>query len=111
MTDHPIHELDDDVHQRVRLGILASLVGVRRADFAHLKGELALTDGNLGRHLEVLSEAGFVKLTREATGGRPRTWVAITARGKKALRKEIDALREIMSQIENAESAASVEIT
>jgi DNA-binding MarR family transcriptional regulator len=111
MTDHPIHELDDDVHQRVRLGILASLVGLSRADFAHLKRELALTDGNLGRHLEVLGEAGFVKLTREATGGRPRTWVAITGQGKKALRKEINALREIMAQIETAESAASVEIT
>ena len=31
MTDHPIHELDDDVHQRVRLGILASLRFSREA--------------------------------------------------------------------------------
>ncbi len=104
MTDHPIHDLDDDVHQRVRLGILASLSGLTRADFAHLKRELALTDGNLGRHLEVLGEAGFVKLTREATGGRPRTWVAITPKGRKALRKEIDALRQIMAQIEAGKS-------
>ena len=104
MSDHPIHDLDDDVHQRVRLGILAALTGLTRADFAHLKRELALTDGNLGRHLEVLGQAGFVKLTREATGSRPRTWVSITASGKNALRKEIDALRKIMSQIENAAS-------
>ncbi|KQV73828.1 hypothetical protein ASC61_01715 [Aeromicrobium sp. Root344] len=110
MTDHPIHELDDDVHQRVRLGILASLLGLSRADFALLKRELALTDGNLGRHLAVLQEAGLVKLTREARGGRPRTWVAITAQGKKALRKEINALREIMARIESAESAVSIEI-
>ncbi|MCW2543318.1 MAG: transcriptional regulator, MarR/EmrR family [Frankiales bacterium] len=104
MTEHPIHDLDDDVHQRVRLGILAALTGLTRADFPHLKRELALTDGNLGRHLEVLSEAGFVKLTREATDGRPRTWVAITASGKKALRKEINALRKILSQVEANES-------
>jgi len=104
LTDHPIHDLDDDVHQRVRLGILASLSGLTRADFAHLKRELALTDGNLGRHLEVLGEAGFVKLTREATGGRPRTWVAITPKGRKALRKEVDALRQIMAQIEAGKS-------
>ena len=102
MTDHPIHDLDDDVHQRVRLGILAALVGLTRADFAHLKRELALTDGNLGRHLEVLSEAGIVRLTRDATDTRPRTWVSITPSGKKALRKEINALRKIMSQIERA---------
>ncbi|MDX6231178.1 MAG: hypothetical protein QOH68_126 [Nocardioidaceae bacterium] len=104
MTDHPIHDLDDDVHQRVRLGILAALIGLTRADFAHLKRELAVTDGNLGRHLEVLGQAGLVKLTREATGSRPRTWVSITPRGKKALRKEIDALRKIVSQIEGADS-------
>ena len=103
MTDHPIHDLDDDVHQRVRLGILAALIGLTRADFAHLKRALALTDGNLGRHLEVLGEAGFVKLTREATGSRPRTWVSITPSGKRALRKEVNALRKIMSQIDGAE--------
>lgn len=104
MSDHPIHDLDDDVHQRVRLGILAALTGLTRADFAHLKRELALTDGNLGRHLEVLGEAGFVKLAREATDSRPRTWVSITASGRKALRKEVHALRKIMSQIDGAES-------
>jgi len=107
VNGHPIHDLDDDVHQRVRLGILAALTGLTRADFSHLKRELALTDGNLGRHLEVLGEAGLVKLTREATDGRPRTWVAITAGGKKALRKEINALRRILSQIEAADSDAS----
>jgi DNA-binding MarR family transcriptional regulator len=104
VTDHPIHDLDDDVHQRVRLGILAALVGLTRADFTHLKRELSLTDGNLGRHLEVLREAGLVKLNREATGGRPRTWVALTPSGKRALRKEIHALRRIMSQIEAVET-------
>ena len=103
MTEHPIHDLDDDVHQRVRLGILAALVGLSRADFAHLKRELALTDGNLGRHLEVLQEAGFVRLSRETTGARPRTWASITASGKKALRKEVNALRKLMSQIDAAD--------
>jgi DNA-binding MarR family transcriptional regulator len=103
VTDHPIHDLDDDVHQRVRLGILAALTGLTRADFAHLKQELALTDGNLGRHLEVLGEAGFVKLTREAAGSRPRTWISITPSGKRALRKEVTALRKIMSQIDGVE--------
>jgi DNA-binding MarR family transcriptional regulator len=113
MTDHPIHDLDDDVHQRVRLGILAALAGLSRADFAHLKRELGLTDGNLGRHLEVLGEAGLVNLTRTTTGSRPRTWVAITPRGKKALRKEVSALRKIMSQIEGVESEShsTLEIT
>jgi DNA-binding MarR family transcriptional regulator len=95
--------LDDDVHQRVRLGILAAVSGLARVDFAYLKRQLGLTDGNLGRHLEVLSEAGLVKLTRDTAGGRPRTWASITAKGKRALRKEVNALRRIMSQIDQTD--------
>jgi len=90
--------------QRVRLGILATLTGLARGDFAHLKREFAVTDCNLGRHLEVLGDAGFVKLTRDTAQTRPRTWVSITAKGKKALRRELDALRKIMSQVEDAEA-------
>ena len=105
MTEHPIHDLDDDVHQRAASAI-AALTGLARADFAHLKRELALTDGNLGRHLEVLGDAGFVQLTRDTAESRPRTWVSITAKGKKALRKELDALRKIMSQVEDVEAGA-----
>ena len=103
MSEHPIHELDDDVHQRVRLGILASLVALARADFAHLKRELAVTDGNLGRHLEVLEGAGLVRLSREPEGQRQRTWVSITPEGRKALKRELAALRQIMAQVDDAE--------
>jgi len=103
VSEHPIHELDDDVHQRVRLGILASLVALARADFAHLKRELAVTDGNLGRHLEVLEGAGLVRLSREPEGQRQRTWVSITPEGRKALKRELAALRQIMAQVDDAE--------
>ena len=107
MSEHPIHELDDDVHQRVRLGILASLAALTRADFAHLKRELAVTDGNLGRHLEVLEGAGLVRLAREPEGQRQRTWVSITSEGRKALKRELAALRRIMAQVDESEVQAS----
>ena len=100
MTEHPIHRLDDDVHQRVRLGILASLTGVTQADFAHLKSTLELTDGNLGRHLQVLEESGLVKVTKTFENRRPRTWVNITRKGSTALRVELDALRELMATVD-----------
>jgi DNA-binding MarR family transcriptional regulator len=102
VSDHPIHHLDDDVHQRVRLGILASLSSLARADFAHLKRTLDLTDGNLGRHLEVLEAAKLVTLTRERGDGRSRTWVAITRTGRTALRRELAALRQIIAHVDEA---------
>ena len=48
---HPALGLDDVVHQRTRLGILAVLAEATEADFIYLRKVLGLTDGNLGRHL------------------------------------------------------------
>ncbi len=96
----PTNRLDDDVHQRIRLGILALLSGVDRADFTQLKQALDTTDGNLGRHLQTLDQAGLIKLRKDTTGTRPRTWVSITTAGRRALRAELDALKELVALIE-----------
>jgi DNA-binding MarR family transcriptional regulator len=97
---NPFDELDDDVHQRIRLGILALLAGVSRADFAHLKANLGTTDGNLGRHLQVLDKAGLVDQVKVPEGQRFRTWVSITHEGKIALEREIAALKAIVARVE-----------
>lgn len=102
MSPHPIHRLDDAVHQRVRLGILAACVGVARVDFAHLKQTLELTDGNLGRHLETLHAAGLVTVERTQDGGRSRSWIKVTRKGRAALRSEIAALRELLDLVGEA---------
>jgi DNA-binding MarR family transcriptional regulator len=99
-VSYPLERLDDDVHQRVRLGILALLSNVTRADFTRLKEALATTDGNLGRHLRVLEEAKLVEITKVIEGRRPRTWVKITKEGRSALHSEIEALKEIVSMVE-----------
>jgi len=96
---HPTSELDDTVHQRVRLGILSVLTELRRADFAYLRDTLALTDGNLARHLQVLDEAGLVKTDKNLEGNRPRTWVSATKRGRAALASEIASLRTLMASL------------
>ena len=97
---HPAQRLDDTVHQRVRLGILAVLSEVRRADFGYLRGALELTDGNLSRHLTVLEQAGLVEVEKGFEGRRPRTWVVATPAGRKALQDEMHALRELISRID-----------
>ena len=109
MSEHPIHRLDDDVHQRVRLGILATLSGLVRADFTYLKDRLQLTDGNLGRHLQVLEKAGLVTVVKAAGDGRPRTWVKVTRKGRSALRRELQALTEMIEQIEAHERGTATE--
>ncbi len=99
---HPSQRLDDVVHQKVRLGILAVLTEADMADFAFLKETLHLTDGNLSRHLQVLEEAGFVKVTKVFEGRRPRTWLSATKAGRAAFARELAALRELMAAVERA---------
>ncbi|MDX6197604.1 MAG: hypothetical protein QOJ79_755 [Actinomycetota bacterium] len=98
-TLHPVVGLDDVVHQRARLGILAILTEVAEADVAALKAELGLTDGNLGRHLQVLADAGFVTLERTIVGTRAKTRVRATKAGAKAFRNEVKALRALLDRV------------
>ena len=97
---HPSQRLDDVVHQRVRLGILAVLAEADQADFAFLKESLGLTDGNLSRHLQVLEEAGFVRIDKAFEGRRPRTWISATKAGRTAFASELAALRELIAGID-----------
>ncbi len=97
---HPSRRLDDTVHQRARLGVLAVLNEVDRADFGFLKDSLGLTDGNLSRHLQVLHEAGYVKITKAFEGRRPRTWVSSTKSGRAAFASEVAALRDLLAGID-----------
>ncbi len=97
-SDHPADGLDDVVHQRHRLGILVVLAETRRADFSYLKSTLGVTDGNLGRHLQVLEKAGYVTVDKIFENRRPRTWVTITRTGRRALDSELDVLDDIVTR-------------
>ena len=99
---HPALALDDLVHQRTRLGILTILAESDRADFTYLKEALALTDGNLGRHLETLREGGLVDIEKGYVGRRPKTWAMITTAGKHALAEHVTALRAIVDRVERS---------
>lgn len=92
---HPINELDEIVHQRVRLGILAVLAEADRCEFTYLRDRLDVTDGNLNRHLQVLADAGFVKVEKRPHG-RTRTWIVATRAGRQALTDHLDRIQRII---------------
>ncbi|HTC68993.1 MAG TPA: transcriptional regulator [Acidothermaceae bacterium] len=101
---HATNELDDVVHQRVRLGILTVAHEARRVEFGFLRTALDLTAGNLGQHLTVLEKAGLVDIEKGYEGKRPRTWVTLTPAGETALREEITQLKRLIQQVERATS-------
>lgn len=100
--DHPAAGFNDAVHQPNRLGILVILQEAGRADFGYLKTALALTDGNLGRHLNALEEAGLVTLNKGFEGRRPRTWAQLTPAGRRALQAELDAMRKLLARVDTS---------
>jgi DNA-binding MarR family transcriptional regulator len=98
-SEHPTAGFDELVHQPNRLAILVVLDEAKRADFAYLKRVLSMTDGNLGRHLAVLEEAGLVETQKGFEGNRPRTWVTLTRTGRNRLRGELDAMRKLLRRV------------
>ena len=102
---HPSSALDDTIHQRVRLGILAVLSESRRADFAYLKDVLEVTAGNLSQHLAVLEEAGHVQIAKSFEDKRSRTWVTVTRRGRAALASEVAIMRALLDGLGGGQRA------
>ncbi len=100
MTGHPASELDDVVHQRVRLGILTIAHQARRVEFGYLRSNLDLTAGNLSQHLGVLEGAGLITLEKGYAGKRARTWITLTKAGHAALIEEITRLKLLIGRIE-----------
>ncbi|MET8451120.1 winged helix-turn-helix domain-containing protein [Streptomyces sp. NPDC005209] len=97
---HPTQSLDDTVHQRVRLGILTIAREADRVEFSFLKKQLAVTDGNLSRHLKVLEDSNLITVEKGYAGRRPRTWIALTREGAQALDAELRALRALVLRLD-----------
>ncbi len=99
MSDGKAHDrIDELIHQRTRLAIMAALAGVEQLEFNELKGELGLTDGNLSTHAAALERAGYVKVTKDFKGRKPRTRIGITAKGRRALTNYVNLLQGILDK-------------
>jgi DNA-binding MarR family transcriptional regulator len=98
MSTFNIHALDDLIHGRIRLGVMAYLVGAQTADFNALKTHLATTDGNLSVHLRKLEEAGYVSIDKSFRGRKPVTAVSLTPSGREAFTQYLGALSGLIGK-------------
>ncbi len=92
-------ELNEIIHQPIRLRIMATLVRVgpeMQISFNYLKDMLDVTDGNLGAHLRKLEEAGYIEICKTFVNKKPQTYIEATSRGKCAFQDHLAALEEIL---------------
>ena len=91
-----LHEMDDAIHQKARLGIMSTLLALGEAEFKLLKETLALSDGNLSTHLALLEERGYVEARKEFIRKKPRTTYTPTEAGRAAFDRYLSALERII---------------
>lgn len=90
--------LDRVMHEKARLGILASLAANSEGLlFNDLKQLCALTDGNLSRHLRVLSEANLVEVWKGGKGTRQQTMYRLTSDGRDRFTQYISELERVVA--------------
>ena len=98
--------LDRVMHEKARLGILASLAAHEPGLlFNDLKQLCSLTDGNLCRHLGVLSEAGLVEVWKGTTGSRPQTMYRLTRDGRQRFADYISVLEKVVADAQAQQQA------
>jgi DNA-binding MarR family transcriptional regulator len=92
---HPRHELDDLFGHPVRFSIVALLAAADRAEFGFVRDEVEITDSMLSKQVSALEQAGYVKVHKGFIGKRTRTWLSLTAGGRRRFDRHLAALRSI----------------
>ncbi len=97
MDGFDIDQIDEVIHGRVRLGVMAYLASAGQADFGEVRVRLQTTDGNLSVHLRKLEEAGYVAVEKTYAGRKPLTRIAITDQGRAAFDKWLAAIGALVN--------------
>lgn len=97
MAGFDIGQIDDVIHGRMRLGIMAYLANAEVADFNELKRVLEATQGNLSIHLRKLEDAGYIAIEKSFLGRKPLTRARLTAAGRAAFAAYLDAIGKLVN--------------
>src|SRR4030095_14193409 len=98
MSSFDIGKIDDVIHGRLRLGVMAYLANAEVADFNELKAVLEVTQGNLSVQLRKLEEAGYVTIEKGVRGRNPRPQIRISDAGRIAFAAYLEALGKLIGQ-------------
>lgn len=90
--------LDPVIHAPARLQIVSLLAAATEAEFAFVRDSLEISDSVLSKHAAALEKAGYVEIRKGYVGKRPRTWLRLSAQGRRAFTAYVDALQQIVGR-------------
>ncbi len=89
-------DLDNLIHERIRLGIVSALAANDSLTFSELKELLQTTDGNVSVHTRKLEDAHYIVCTKSFAGRVPRTEYQLTPVGRRALGRYLDHMEALI---------------
>jgi DNA-binding HxlR family transcriptional regulator len=98
VNDFDYQQLDDIIHARIRLAIIAVLISVEEAEFNFLKEKVNTTDGNLSTHLRKLEDAKYISVKKEFLDRKPKSYYSLTKAGKQAFEIYVNRLEKLLKK-------------
>lgn len=92
-----IEAIDEVIHGRLRLGIMAYLSAVNPASFPELLDKTGASNGNLSTHLSKLEAAGYVTQEKGYAGKKPQTLVHLTDSGRDAWIDYLSTMQSLLN--------------
>ena len=96
MTQYDYHAIDDLIHSRIRLSILALLVTRIKASFTEIKNQVGASDGNLSIHIRKLEQAEYVSVNKKFINRKPLSMYTITDKGRSAFNHYIEHIESLL---------------
>lgn len=96
MNDFDYQQIDDLIHSRIRLAVMAALASMGPASFSLIKTSIGATDGNLSVHIRKLEDAGYVSVDKSFIDRKPISIYRLTNEGTAALKTYIKYLENML---------------
>lgn len=93
-------QFDSVIHPEQRMRICAFLAPNDEVAFSIVRETLDMSESALSRQVKILVEAGYVSVTKESGVPRPRSWMALTDEGRRAIKGHLQALQQLAADAE-----------
>jgi DNA-binding MarR family transcriptional regulator len=97
MKDFNYKKIDEILHSRIRLAIIAVLAVVDEIEFTALKSKVGATDGNMSTHTKKLEDAGYMKVRKTFIKRKPTTFYSLSPKGRTAFENYIKHIENMIT--------------